>query len=107
MVGTPFEVARAKCPGAGFTAFPSTPPAAAKVISDYRKTNDKLIIKGRRVRWQIARLRAKTASIPANPFCWHSWLVAEFCRLPASRVLAAVAEKKSAGQRCAQHLVII
>jgi large subunit ribosomal protein L10 len=98
--GTQFEVASAHMVGPLLYSFSEDAVAAAKVVNDFAKGNDKLIIKGGAYNGKVldkASVQA-LANIPTKEV-----LLAQLLGLMQSpvsglaRVLAAVAEKKSAG----------
>ncbi len=99
VAGTPFEVAAGEMSGPLIYGFSVDAIAAAKVVSDFAKTNDKLIIKAGAFDGKLLDKTgvASLASIPAKPV-----LLAQLAGLLNSpvarfaRVLAAVAEKKDA-----------
>ena len=97
--GTPFEVASEQMVGPLLYSFSEDAVAAAKVVNDFAKTNDKLVIKAGAYDGKLlnkASVQA-LANIPSKEV-----LLAQLLGLMQSpisgfaRVLAAVAEKKSA-----------
>ncbi|MBL8311554.1 MAG: 50S ribosomal protein L10 [Burkholderiales bacterium] len=99
VAGTPFEVAAGEMSGPLIYGFSVDAIAAAKVVSEFAKTNDKLIVKAGAFDGKLLDKAgvASLASIPAKPV-----LLAQLAGLLNSpvarfaRVLAAVAEKKEA-----------
>ena len=100
VAGTPFEVASEKMVGPLIYGFSEDAVAAAKVVSDFAKTNDKLIVKaGAHAGKALDAEGVKAlAAIPSKEV-----LLAQLLGLmqsPISRIaraVAAVAEKKGAG----------
>ena len=98
--GTPFEVASATMAGPLIYGFSEDAVAAAKVISDFAKTNDKLIVKGGAYAGKALDAEGvkSFASIPSREVLLAQ--VAGLLKSPIQRlagVLAAVAEKKGGG----------
>ena len=99
VAGTPFEVAAGEMSGPLIYGFSVDAIAAAKVVSEFAKTNDKLVIKAGAFDGKLLDKAgvASLASIPGKPV-----LLAHLAGLLNSpvarfaRVLAAVAEKKEA-----------
>ena len=99
VVGTPFEVASGEMSGPLIYGFSADAVAAARVISDFAKTNDKLVVKAGAFDGKLLDKAgvASLASIPSKEV-----LLAQLAGLLNSpvarfaRVLAAVAEKKEA-----------
>ena len=99
VAGTPFEVAAGEMSGPLIYGFSVDAIAAAKVVSEFAKTNDKLVVKAGAFDGKLLDKAgvASLASIPAKPV-----LLAQLAGLLNSpvarfaRVLAAVAEKKEA-----------
>ena len=98
--GTPFEVASEHMVGPLLYSFSEDAVAAAKVVNEFAKTNEKLVIKAGAYNGKVlnkASVQA-LANIPSKEV-----LLAQLLGLMQSpvsrmaRVLAAVAEKKSAG----------
>ena len=97
VAGTPFEVAQGAMVGPLIYGFSSDPVAAAKVISDFAKGNDKLVVKGGAYAGKALDANGvkALASIPSREV-----LIAQVAGLlmsPIQRlagVLAALAEKK-------------
>jgi large subunit ribosomal protein L10 len=99
VAGTPFEVAAESMSGPLIYGFSEDAVAAAKVIADFAKTNDKLIVKAGAYAGKALDANGvkALASIPSKEV-----LLAQLAGLLMSpisriaRVLAAVAEKKEA-----------
>lgn len=99
VAGTPFEVAAGEMSGPLIYGFSVDAIAAAKVVSEFAKTNDKLVVKAGAFDGKLLDKAGvnSLASIPAKPV-----LLAQLAGLLNSpvarfaRVLAAVAEKKEA-----------
>ncbi len=99
VAGTPFEVAQGAMVGPLIYGFSEDAVAAAKVIADFAKTNDKLVIKagvyaGKAL--DVEGVKA-LASVPSREVLISQ--VAGLLKSPIQRmagVLAAVAEKKGA-----------
>lgn len=99
VVGTPFEVAAGEMAGPLIYGFSVDAVAAARVISDFAKTNDKIVVKAGAFDGKLLDKAgvASLASIPSKEV-----LLAQLAGLLNSpvarfaRVLAAVAEKKEA-----------
>ena len=100
VAGTPFEVASAAMVGPLIYGFSEDAVAAAKVISDFAKGNDKLVVKAGAYAGKALNADGvkALASIPSKEV-----LLAQLAGLLMSpisrtaRVLAAVAEKKDGG----------
>ena len=95
--GTPFEVAAESMVGPLIYGFSEDAVAAAKVLSDFAKTNDKLIVKGGAYGGKALDANAvkALASIPSREVLLSQ--IAGLLMSPISRtarVLAAVAEAK-------------
>ena len=100
VAGTPFEVASGAMVGPLIYGFSEDAVAAAKVISDFAKTNDKLIIKGGAFAGKALDVNGvkALASIPSREVLISQ--VAGLLKSPIQRmagVLAAVAEKRGGG----------
>jgi large subunit ribosomal protein L10 len=100
VTGTPFEVASGAMVGPLIYGFSEDAVAAAKVISDFAKTNDKLVIKGGAYAGKVLDANGvkALASIPSREVLIAQ--VAGLLKSPIQRmagVLAAVAEKKGGG----------
>jgi len=100
VAGTPFEVASGAMVGPLIYGFSQDPVAAAKVISDFAKTNDKLVIKGGAYAGKALNADGvkALASIPSREVLISQ--VAGLLKSPIQRmaaVMAAVAEKKGGG----------
>lgn len=101
VAGTPFEVAQGEMVGPLIYGFSEDAVAAAKVIADFAKTNDKLVIKagayaGRPLNADGVKA---LASIPSREVLIAQ--VAGLLKSPIQRmagVLAAVAEKRGGGE---------
>ena len=100
VAGTPFEVAQGVMVGPLIYGFSEDAVAAAKVISDFAKTNDKLIVKGGAYAGKALDANGvkALASIPSREVLIAQ--VAGLLKSPIQRlagVLAAVAEQKGGG----------
>jgi large subunit ribosomal protein L10 len=100
VAGTPFEVAADAMVGPLIYGFSQDPVAAAKVISDFAKTNDKLVVKGGAYAGKVLNADGvkALASIPSREVLIAQ--VAGLLKSPIQRmagVLAAVAEKQGGG----------
>ncbi|MCE2908683.1 MAG: 50S ribosomal protein L10 [Betaproteobacteria bacterium] len=100
VAGTPFEVAQGAMVGPLIYGFSEDAVAAAKVIADFAKTNDKLVIKGGAYAGKVLNADGvkALASIPSREVLIAQ--VAGLLKSPIQRmagVLAAVAEKKGGG----------
>ena len=100
VAGTPFEVAQGAMVGPLIYGFSEDAVAAAKVISDFAKTNDKLIVKGGAYAGRALNADGikALASIPSREVLIAQ--VAGLLKSPIQRmagVLAAVAEKRGGG----------
>lgn len=99
VVGTPFEVVADKLSGPLIYGFSVDAVAAARVISDFAKTNDKLVVKAGAFDGKLLD-KAGVASLAAIPS--KEVLLSQLAGLLMSpiarfaRVLAAVAEKNAA-----------
>ena len=97
VAGSPFEVVGDQMVGPLIYSFSADPVAAAKVINDFAKGNDKLVIKAGAYNGKLLNKDAvsQLANVPSKEV-----LLAQLCGLlnaPVSgfaRVLAAVAEQK-------------
>ena len=104
VAGTPFEAASGAMVGPLIYGFSEDAVAAAKVIADFAKTNDKLVIKGGAFSGKAldaAGIKA-LASIPSREVLIAQ--VAGLLKSPIQRmagVLAALAEKKGGGAEAA------
>ena len=99
VAGTPFEVASAAMVGPLIYGFSTDPVSAAKVIADFAKGNDKLVIKGGAYAGKALDANGvkALASIPSREVLLAQ--VAGLLKSPIQRiagVLAALAEKKGA-----------
>lgn len=104
VAGTPFEVAAETMAGPLIYGFSADPVAAAKVIADFAKGNDKLVIKGGAYAGKALDANGikSLASIPSREVLIAQ--VAGLLKSPIQRmagVLAAVAEKKGGGAEAA------
>ncbi|MDE2094764.1 MAG: 50S ribosomal protein L10 [Burkholderiales bacterium] len=98
VAGTPFEVASASMVGPLIYGFSEDAVAAAKVLSDFAKGNDKLIVKGGAYAGKVLNADGvkSLASIPSKEV-----LLAQLLGLMQSpisriaRVLAAIAEQRA------------
>jgi large subunit ribosomal protein L10 len=100
VAGTPFEVAQGAMVGPLIYGFSEDAVAAAKVVSDFAKTNDKLIVKGGAYAGKVLDADGvkALASIPSREVLIAQ--VAGLLKSPIQRmagVLAALAEKRGAG----------
>jgi large subunit ribosomal protein L10 len=103
--GTPFEVASDAMVGPLIYGFSEDAVAAAKVVSDFAKTNDKLIVKAGAYAGKVldAKGVASLASIPSKEVLLSQLLglmQSPIARI--ARVLALVAEKRGAGALVAE-----
>ena len=100
VAGTPFEVASGAMVGPLIYGFSEDAVAAAKVMADFAKTNDKLVVKGGAYAGKALDANGvkALAAIPTKEV-----LLAQLLGLMQSpisrlaRVVAAIAEKKGAG----------
>jgi large subunit ribosomal protein L10 len=104
VAGTPFEVAQGAMVGPLIYGFSEDAVAAAKVVSDFAKSNDKLIIKGGAFAGKALDANGvkALASIPSREVLLAQ--VAGLLMSPIQRiagVLKAVADKKGAGAEAA------
>ena len=105
--GTPFEVASESMVGPLIYGFSEDAVAAAKVLSDFAKGNDKLIVKGGAYAGKVLSADGvkSLASIPSKEV-----LLAQLLGLMQSpvsriaRVLAAIAEKRAEAAPQAESL---
>ncbi len=100
VAGTSFEVAQGAMVGPLIYGFSEDAVAAAKVMADFAKTNDKLVIKGGAYAGKVLNADGvkALASIPSREVLIAQ--VAGLLKSPIQRmagVLAAVAEKKGGG----------
>lgn len=100
VAGTPFEVAQGAMVGPLIYGFSEDAVAAAKVIADFAKTNDKLVIKGGAYAGKVLSVDGvkALAAIPSREVLIAQ--VAGLLKSPIQRmagVLAAVAEKRGGG----------
>jgi large subunit ribosomal protein L10 len=100
VAGTPFEVAQASMVGPLIYGFSEDAVAAAKVVSDFAKTNDKLVVKGGAYAGKVLDANGvkALAAIPSREVLIAQ--VAGLLKSPIQRmagVLAAVAEQKGGG----------
>ena len=100
VAGTPFEVAADSMAGPLIYGFSEDAVAAAKIISDFAKTNDKLIIKAGAHAGKVLDAKGvqALASIPSKEVLLSQLLglmMSPVSRM--ARVLAALAEKRGAG----------
>ena len=101
VAGTPFEVAAEAMVGPLIYGFSEDAVAAAKVISDFAKTNDKLVVKGGAYAGRALDAQGikSLASIPSREVLIAQ--VAGLLKSPIQRmagVLAALAEQKGGGE---------
>ena len=100
VVGTPFEVAQSTMVGPLIYSFSEDAVAAAKVVADFAKTNDKLVIKGGAYAGKVLDVNGvkALAAIPSREVLIAQ--VAGLLKSPIQRlagVLAALAEQKGGG----------
>ena len=98
--GTPFEVASDAMVGPLIYGFSADPVAAAKVVSDFAKTNDRLIVKAGAHAGKAldAKGVASLASIPSKEVLLSQLLgLMQSPVARIARVLAMVAEKRGGG----------
>jgi len=110
VAGTPFEVASGAMVGPLIYGFSQDPVAAAKVISDFAKTNDKLVIKGGAYAGKALNADGvkALASIPSREVLISQ--VAGLLKSPIQRmaaVMAAVAEKKGGGVEAVAEALVV
>lgn len=101
VAGTPFEVAAQAMVGPLIYGFSEDAVAAAKVIADFAKTNDKLVIKGGAYAGKVLDVEGvkALASIPSREVLIAQ--VAGLLKSPIQRmagVLAALAAQKGGGE---------
>ena len=104
VAGTPFEVAQGAMVGPLIYGFSEDAVAAAKVISDFAKSNDKLIIKGGAFAGKSLNADGikALAAIPSREVLLSQ--VAGLLKSPIQRmaaVLAALSEKRGGGAEAA------
>ncbi|ODV02919.1 MAG: 50S ribosomal protein L10 [Rubrivivax sp. SCN 70-15] len=104
VAGTPFEVAAAAMVGPLIYGFSEDAVAAAKVIADFAKGNDKLVVKGGAYAGRVLDADGvkALAAIPSREVLIAQ--VAGLLKSPIQRmagVLAAVAEKRGGGESAA------
>ena len=102
--GTPFEVASDAMVGPLIYGFSEDAVAAAKVVSDFAKTNDKLVIKAGAYAGKMLDAKGvqALASIPTKEVLLSQLLglmMSPISRM--ARVLAALAEQRGAGAEAA------
>jgi large subunit ribosomal protein L10 len=100
VVGTPFEVAQSAMVGPLIYGFSEDAVAAAKVVADFAKGNDKLVIKGGAYAGKVLDVNGvkALAAIPSREVLISQ--VAGLLKSPIQRlagVLAALAEQKGGG----------
>lgn len=100
VAGTPFEVAQAAMVGPLIYGFSEDAVAAAKVVSDFAKGNDKLVVKGGAYAGKVLDANGvkALAAIPSREVLIAQ--VAGLLKSPIQRlagVLAALAEKRGGG----------
>jgi large subunit ribosomal protein L10 len=105
VAGTPFEVASEAMVGPLIYGFSEDAVAAAKVIADFAKTNDKLVVKGGAYAGKALDVEGvkALASIPSREVLIAQ--VAGLLKSPIQRmagVLAAVAEQRGGGEASAE-----
>ncbi|HZF96786.1 MAG TPA: 50S ribosomal protein L10 [Pseudoxanthomonas sp.] len=104
VAGTPFEVAQGAMVGPLIYGFSEDAVAAAKVMSDFSKGNDKLVVKGGAYAGKVLDANGvkALAAIPSREVLIAQ--VAGLLKSPIQRlagVLAALAEKKGGGAEVA------
>ena len=102
--GTPFEVAAASMVGPLIYGFSEDAVAAAKVMSDFAKTNDKLVVKAGAHAGKVLDAKGvqSLASIPSKEVLLSQLLglmMSPVSRM--ARVLAALSEKRGEGTAAA------
>ena len=100
VAGTPFEVAAERMVGPLIYGFSEDAVAAAKVISDFARTNDKLIVKAGAYAGKVLDAQGVTslASIPSKEVLLSQLLgLMQSPVARMARVLAAIAEKRGTG----------
>ena len=105
VAGTPFEVASASMVGPLIYGFSQDAVAAAKVMSDFAKTNDKLIVKAGAHAGKVLDAKGvqSLASIPSKEVLLSQLLglmMSPVSRM--ARVLAALSEKRAEGAPAAE-----
>ena len=100
VAGGAFEVLADQMPGPVFYSFSVDAVAAAKVVAEFAKTNDKLVIRGGAYGGKVLDINGvkQLASIPSKEVLLSQLL--GLMQSPISRtarVLAALAEKRSEG----------
>jgi len=101
VAGTPFEVAQATMVGPLIYGFSEDAVAAAKVIADFAKTNDKLVIKGGAYGGKALDVNGvkALAAVPSKEVLLSQ--VAGLLKSPVQRtaaVLAALAQQRGGGE---------
>jgi large subunit ribosomal protein L10 len=101
VAGTPFEVAQGAMVGPLIYGFSEDAVAAAKVVSDFAKGNDKLVVKGGAYAGKVLDANGvkALAAIPSREVLIAQ--IAGLLKSPIQRlagILAAVAEKKGGGE---------
>ena len=104
VAGTPFEVAQGAMVGPLIYGFSEDAVAAAKVLADFAKTNDKLIVKGGAYAGKALDANGvkALAAIPSREVLIAQ--IAGLLKSPIQRlagVLAALAEKRGGGESAA------
>jgi len=104
VAGTPFEAASDAMVGPLIYGFSEDAVAAAKVIADFAKTNDKLVIKGGAYGGKALDVNGvkALASVPSKEVLLSQ--VAGLLKSPVQRtaaVLAALAAKRGGGEAAA------
>jgi large subunit ribosomal protein L10 len=103
--GTPFEVASDAMVGPLIYGFSEDAVAAAKVVSDFAKTNDKLIVKAGAYAGKVldAKGVSSLASIPSKEVLLSQLLgLMQSPITRIARVLALVAEKRGEGGKATE-----
>ena len=105
VASTPFEVAQGAMVGPLIYGFSEDAVAAAKVVSDFAKSNDKLVVKGGAYAGKALDANGikSLAAIPSREVLIAQ--IAGLLKSPIQRfasVLAAVAEKKGGGAEAAE-----
>ncbi len=101
VTGTPFEVAAESMSGPLIYGFSEDAVAAAKVIADFAKTNDKLVIKGGAYGGKALDVEGikALASVPSKEVLLSQ--IAGLLKSPVQRtaaVLAALAQQRGGGE---------
>lgn len=105
VAGTPFEAASESMVGPLIYGFSEDAVAAAKVIADFAKTNDKLVIKGGAYGGKALDVNGvkALASVPSKEVLLSQ--IAGLLKSPVQRtaaVLAALAQQRGGGEQAAE-----